>query len=68
MIMAGPFYTIGHSTRPIGDFVELLKDPHKPSHDALLATTQPTPPACDNLGSASAGTTQRWRGSAGNAP
>ena len=24
--MAGPFYTIGHSTRPIGDFVELLKD------------------------------------------
>jgi uncharacterized protein (DUF488 family) len=24
--MAGHFYTVGHSTRPIGDFVELLKD------------------------------------------
>jgi len=23
--MAQPFYTIGHSTRPIGDFVDLLR-------------------------------------------
>ncbi|HEY5280989.1 MAG TPA: DUF488 family protein, partial [Pseudolabrys sp.] len=24
--MARPFYTIGHSTRSIGEFVELLRD------------------------------------------